>query len=117
MPAAKTLSIGAPNPRALAEIVLRRRVDWKRVSDPNGLVAHALGVKYSELFDPKYKTSPLYIGLREVPEEVRDAALGMGMGATQSLLPGRSRFAQASQRWKFSAHGSAAQARSRSFSG
>jgi hypothetical protein len=68
MPAAKTLSIGAPNPRALAEIVLRRRVDWKRVADPNALVAHALGVKYSELFDPKYKTSPLYIGLREIPD-------------------------------------------------
>jgi hypothetical protein len=62
------LFVGAPNPRALAEIVLRRRVDWNRVAKPEAIIEQALGVKYKELFDPKFKTSPLYIGLREHPE-------------------------------------------------
>jgi Calpain family cysteine protease len=64
----KKLSIGVPNPRALTEIVLRRRVDWKRVADPKGLIEHALGVKWNELFDPKSKKSPLFVGLRDQPE-------------------------------------------------
>jgi len=57
------LSLGVPNPRALAELILHRRIDWKRIANPNGIVEQALGVKYSELFDPR--TSPLYIGLRD----------------------------------------------------
>jgi len=65
---ATTLSIGVPNPRALAEFVLRRRIDWKRVVNPNALIEKALGVKYHELFDPKFKASPLYIGLRDEVE-------------------------------------------------
>jgi hypothetical protein len=62
------LSIGVPNPRALTEIVLRRRIDWNRVTNPESIVEQALGVKYQELFDPKFKNSPLYLGLREHPE-------------------------------------------------
>lgn len=65
---ATKLSIGVPNPRALTEIVLRRRIDWNRVANPEHIVETALGVKYQELFDPKFKTSPLYAGLRENPE-------------------------------------------------
>src|SRR5678815_1252927 len=65
------LSIGVPNPRALTEIVLRRRIDWNRVANPEAIVEAALGVKYEELFDPKFKTSPLYVGLREHPEPPR----------------------------------------------
>src|SRR5678815_1489952 len=65
------LLVGAPNPRALTEIVLRRRIDWNRVANPEAIVEAALGVKYNELFDPKFKTSPLYIGLREQPEPPR----------------------------------------------
>src|SRR5512140_1323609 len=58
-------SIGVPNPRALAEVILRRRVDWRRVAEPQRLIEHALGVKYEELFDTKFKNSPLYFGLRD----------------------------------------------------
>ena len=68
---AMKLSIGVPNPRALTEIVLRRRIDWNRVANPEAIVEAALGVKYEELFDPKFKTSPLYLGLRDHPEPPR----------------------------------------------
>src|SRR5262252_8910613 len=64
MPTSEKFSIGVPNPRALSEIVLGRAIDWTRVVNPNAIVEQALGVKYSELFDPKYKTSPLFAGLR-----------------------------------------------------
>src|SRR2546422_3569724 len=63
MTMAKQLSIGVPNPRALAEIVLGRRVDWKRVANPERLVERALGMKYKDLFDSKNRASPLYSAL------------------------------------------------------
>lgn len=59
------LSIGAPNPRALAEFVLGRRVDWKRVANPDALVERALGMKVDQLLDPKRAESPLYKALHE----------------------------------------------------
>lgn len=61
------LNIGAPNPRALAEFVLGRRVDWKRVANPDRLVEQALGMTISELLNPKNSKSPLHIALNTKP--------------------------------------------------
>lgn len=86
------LSIGVPNPRALAEMVLRRRIDWNRITNPDATLEEALGVKYGELFDPKFKTSPLYLGLRDRPEPANaPEALKDEEPATDALKRAKSR--------------------------
>jgi hypothetical protein len=60
-------NVGVSNPYALAEVVLKRRVNWKRIADPQKLLGKTLGMPYEELFDPKYG-SPLYAGLRFQPK-------------------------------------------------
>ncbi len=57
----KPENIGVINPYALAEVKLRRKVNWKRVADPRKLLSDTLGMPYEKLFDPKYG-SPLYAG-------------------------------------------------------
>jgi hypothetical protein len=59
---AKPDSIGVINPFALAEVVLRKRINWNRVADPRKLLSATLEHPYEELFDPKFR-SPLYAGL------------------------------------------------------
>ncbi len=55
-------TIGIINPYALAEVILGRRVNWRRIADPQKLLAKTLDHPYEELFDPQYG-SPLYAGV------------------------------------------------------
>ncbi len=59
--------VGVVNPYALAEVMLKRRINWKRIADPQSLLAKTLGTPYEKLFDPKHD-SPLYPGLRVHPK-------------------------------------------------
>lgn len=61
--------IGVINPYALAEVILKKRVNWKRVADPQKLLAKTLGHPYEQLFDPKFG-SPLYAGV-ELDKETK----------------------------------------------
>lgn len=54
---------GVINPYALAEQVVGRKIDWKRVEDKARLLEDILQTPYSELFDPKFR-GPLYFGLQ-----------------------------------------------------
>ena len=56
-------NVGAINPFALAEVKLKRRVNWKRVANPRKLLEQTLGKSYGELFDPKHD-SPVFAGLK-----------------------------------------------------
>lgn len=60
-------NVGVINPYALAEVMLGRRVNWNRVTDPQQLLEKTLGMPYEQLFDPKHD-SPLYAGLKLDPE-------------------------------------------------
>lgn len=76
-------NIGVINPYALAEVVLKRRVNWKRVASPAALLEKTLRQKYDELFDPKHE-SPLYSGLKlhnpaMTMEKVEAKAVPMGV--------------------------------------
>jgi hypothetical protein len=53
----------ARNPRALAEIVLGRPIDWDSLEDPNGLLEEVLVTPRERLFDPRFD-SPVYLGFR-----------------------------------------------------
>jgi Calpain family cysteine protease len=59
-------NVGVANPYSLAEVMLKRKIDWKRVANPQGLLEKTLGTPYDRLFDPKFD-SPLYPGLRVHP--------------------------------------------------
>jgi len=63
-------NIGVSNPYALTEVMLKRRVDWRRIAEPQKLLAETLGAPYEKLFDPKFK-SPLYPGLKFEPKTKR----------------------------------------------
>lgn len=56
-------NIGVINPFALAEVKMKRRINWKRIASPRSLLEKTLQVPYDKLFDPKYE-SPLYSGLQ-----------------------------------------------------
>jgi Calpain family cysteine protease len=56
-------TIGVVNPFALAEVILKKRINWKRIKEPRKLLEKTLNTKYEKLFDPKYK-SPLYPNLK-----------------------------------------------------
>lgn len=58
----KPENVGVINPYALAEVILHRKINWKRVTDPAQLLGKTLGMPYEKLFDPK-NNSPLYEGL------------------------------------------------------
>ncbi|MEI6651278.1 MAG: C2 family cysteine protease [Chlorobiaceae bacterium] len=58
----KPENVGVINPYALAEVILKKRVNWKRLSNPQKLLADTLGHPYEKLFDPIHG-SPLYAGL------------------------------------------------------
>lgn len=55
-------NVGVSNPYALAEVILKRKVNWGRV-DAQKLMEKTLGMPYEKLFDPKHE-SPLYAGLK-----------------------------------------------------
>lgn len=59
-------NVGVSNPYALAEVMLKRRVNWRRV-DAQKVLEKTLGMPYEKLFDPKYE-SPLYAGLKLDPQ-------------------------------------------------
>lgn len=59
-------NIGVINPYALTEVLLKRRINWKRVTNPRAMLEKALEMPYEKLFDPKYG-SPLYAGLSLEP--------------------------------------------------
>lgn len=63
----KPENIGVINPYALAEVTLHRKINWKRVVEPQKLLEKTLGFEHSKLFDPKFG-SPLYPGLTYKPE-------------------------------------------------
>jgi hypothetical protein len=54
-------NVGAINPYALAEIMLKRKIRWKQANQPR-MLERVLGMEYARLFDPK-NDSPLYTGL------------------------------------------------------
>ncbi len=56
-------NIGVINPFALTEMLMKKRVNWKRVTSPQNLLEKTLGMPYEQLFDPKFD-SPLYAGLK-----------------------------------------------------
>ena len=62
----KPENIGASNPYALAEVILKKKVNWKRVNVKK-LLEQTHGMPYEKLFDPKYE-SPLYPGAQFNPE-------------------------------------------------
>lgn len=62
----KPENIGVINPYALVEVMLKKRVNWKRVNAQK-LLEKTLGMPYEKLFDPKYE-SPLYAGLKYNPQ-------------------------------------------------
>lgn len=55
-------NVGVINPYALAEVMMKKRVNWKRIADPRALLEKTLGLPYEKMFDPK-NDSPLYAGL------------------------------------------------------
>jgi hypothetical protein len=55
-------SIGAANPKALAELKLGRTLD-PNAADFKDTVSKALGLPYEQLFDPKFG-SPVFVGLK-----------------------------------------------------
>ncbi|GAH76487.1 unnamed protein product, partial [marine sediment metagenome] len=62
----KPKNVGVSNPYALAEVILKKKVNWKRV-DSQKLLEKTLDMPYEKLFDPKYE-SPLYAGLKLDPQ-------------------------------------------------
>jgi hypothetical protein len=87
----KPRNIGSINPYALAEVILKKRVNWKRVRDPQKLLEDTLGHPYEKLFDPIHG-SPLYAGL------VFDKETKM-MIRTDSVLETDSSVAAAVETW------------------
>jgi hypothetical protein len=59
-------NVGVINPYALAEVVLKKKVNWNRVGDTSKFLENTLKTPYAELFDMKYD-SPLYFGLKHNP--------------------------------------------------
>jgi hypothetical protein len=55
--------LGARNPRALAEAILGKPIDWNEVPNERELLEEVLATPYEQLFDPKYD-SPVYLGVR-----------------------------------------------------
>ena len=51
----------ARNPRALAEAVLGRAIDWDAVEDPTAVLEEVLLTPREQLYDPKFG-SPVYLG-------------------------------------------------------
>ncbi len=49
---------GALNPYALAEIILKRPIDWANTPNALQLLADTLGTPADELFDPSFKCRP-----------------------------------------------------------
>ncbi|MCX6842075.1 MAG: C2 family cysteine protease [candidate division WOR-3 bacterium] len=56
-------NIGIANPYALTEVLLKKRVNWKQVTNPQKLVEKTLGMSYDKLFDAR-NDSPLFAGLK-----------------------------------------------------
>jgi len=80
-------NIGVINPYALAEVMLKRKVNWKRVNAPQ-LLEKTLGTAYENLFDPKHD-SPLYAGLnlnRKTMAMERTDIPSAAKGAHRALL-------------------------------
>ncbi len=70
-------TIGAANPRTIAELKLGRTLD-PSASDFTQVLSQALGLPYEQLFDPKFD-SPVFVGIREVkapPEILRPVRVG-----------------------------------------
>ena len=59
-------NVGVINPYALAEVMMKRRINWNRIASPQNLLEKTLGMPYEKLFDPKFE-SPLYAGLKVDP--------------------------------------------------
>jgi hypothetical protein len=57
---------GVINPYVLVELKLKKRINWKQISDPRKLIERVLNMPYEKLFDPKYG-SPLYPDLDRNP--------------------------------------------------
>lgn len=55
-------NVGVINPYALAEIILKKKVNWN-LSNSQKLLEKTLGMQYDQLFDPKFG-SLLYAGLK-----------------------------------------------------
>lgn len=56
-------NIGVCNPFALTEAILKRKVNWQKITEPKKLIEETLKIPYEKLFDPKYD-SPLYPNLK-----------------------------------------------------
>jgi hypothetical protein len=74
---ASASSIGAANPKTIAELKLGRRLDPTAADFPE-ILSTALGKPYEELFDPKFG-SPVYVGVKSIhmpPVVDRPVAVG-----------------------------------------
>lgn len=81
-------NVGVINPYALAEVILKRRVNWKKIPDPKKLLEKTLGMPYEKLFDPKHD-SPLYAGLKFQPKTMsmaRAEVPSTAKGAHRALI-------------------------------
>jgi hypothetical protein len=58
----KAENVGVINPWALAEVILGKKISWRKIADPRKLLSETLGMPYEKLFDPVNR-SPLYAGL------------------------------------------------------
>lgn len=60
------MKTGVINPYVLVELKLKKRINWKQISDPRKLIERVLNMPYEKLFDPKYG-SQLYPDLDRNP--------------------------------------------------
>lgn len=60
-------NIGVSNPYTLAEVRMKKKINWKKVTNPEELLEKVFDMPYEKLFDPK-NDSPLYHGLKIDPE-------------------------------------------------
>lgn len=61
------LQIGAVNPYALAEVVLKKKINWKSIKNQEEFLEKVLQHPYAKLFDPVYD-SPLFPSLKVNPK-------------------------------------------------
>ncbi len=82
------INIGVINPYALAEVILKKRINWANIENPHQLLEKTIGMPYEKLFDPKYN-SPLYAGLKYESKTAtvsRPADISTAIGVPKELV-------------------------------
>ncbi len=81
-------NVGVINPYALAEVMMKRKINWKRITSPQKLLEKTFEMSYEQLFDPKFD-SPLYAGLKldvATKKIVRAEIPATALGAHRALI-------------------------------